>query len=482
MAMTLHWVSRLQHWSRKHGLRLGLHASFMSIGMLSMLGRFGLLLPLALVPLIIYTKAISKLKRSTVLVDFYLGGVIISLFAFVFIVQLAPQNWTVFLHGWMSYVTRGFALVAISLFGGLSFLLFGFLLTVWPRFTQRLVCLLLAWPLAEVLRSYLVALLSYGPGGSLSPNYNFGSLAVTAAGTPLVYLSRIVGFYGLSLVILLCAIALYFLIVKRSYLLPSLALIVIVALCTFSWHLGNGSTPRTIRVASVHLATTSNLKNWPVVSLPEANTDLLVLPEYSEFEKNIDKDQLLSRLSADGIAVTSVAVGNSPTAANRLRFYARNGAVAQEQDKTLLIPTGEYLPYVIQIFLKVTGQQTVNESFTDGQQIAPGAGSPQAYRGSKVTYGALVCSGVLSLTEYRDLTKQGSDILTNSASLSFLSNSSFYYRYARNMARFQAVSNDRPLVQSSRGGESFIMDRQGKIITLTSGDKNALIQAVLPVE
>lgn len=125
------------------------------------------------------------------------------------------------------------------------------------------------------------------------------------------------------------------------------------------------------------------------------------------------------------------------------------------------------------------GTKKVLQDFTYSQQVTPGEKFEKPYNNVRFSVGALACSGVTALNEYRRLTQQGADILVNSASLSFLTNKSSYHVYAYNMSRFQAVSNNRPFVQASRSGESYILDNQANVIAKYHGNNTSIINAQL---
>lgn len=463
-------------------LRVGLYVGFLLIGLLSMLNMFGLIIFFAFIPIIRYIKAIPSIQQKTVIKDFYFGGVIIGVCAFSFVLQIVPQNWTTILMGWASYLTRGATLIVLAIVSSFGFALLGLLLKKISSFNSRVLCLIVCWPIAEIIRSYLAAIAGYGPGASISPNYNFGSLAVIVSGTPLVYLSRFVGFFGLTIITVAIAVALYYIFFEKVYLLPASFLVLLFAINLYGWNIGNRPYSHEINVSTVQLGENSKLKEWSGLDRPPSETDLLVLPEYSEFLNNKSKEDVLSTLSNDGIAITSVSNGESPSGTNQLQIVNQSGVVVDKQDKTFLIPTGEYLPYAMQAFLKIVGQKSTIEGFTLMQQITPGSTPPRPFKNSAFTVGAIACSGITSLNEYRQLSHQGSDVLTNSASLAFLSSSSLYHGYAKNMARFHTVSNTKPLVQSSRGGESFIMNKQGRILVSTKENKNVLLSAKLGIQ
>ncbi len=434
---------------------------------------------IGLIPLISALPTLSGRSTRSIIFDFYIGGFLLSGIANLFLFQLAPENWTIQLHGWFGIISRFMAWLLVSSFCALSYTVLGFVLSRIRDFNQQLIILPLLFPLAEFIRSYLFAMMAYGPNGNLSPNFNWGSIAVPAAGTPLVYSSRLFGFYGLTLLVVIINICTFLVLLRKKILLPLGLLLGVIAISYAGWRTGSNHTP-SISVASIHSNEKSDMTTVDTSTWPPEGTDILVLPEYSSLLENNEYKQILARLSPNGIAITSVAKGKPPTATNQIIILDRQGTIISSQDKTFLIPTGEYLPYSLQFGFKLIGKSQAITDFTYIQQLSKGK-TPETvvdvHNGIRV--GALACSGVNALSAYKTLTKQGANILTNSASLSFMNEGSMYHTYARNMARFQAVSNDRPFIQASRSGQSYIIDRNGTVLAISHGQDNQVLTAPL---
>jgi apolipoprotein N-acyltransferase len=460
-------------------IRARLYITFLMIGVASVARGFEWIIFIALIPMISYMPHIKNYSRKTVRRDFYWSSFLLCGFAYFFLFQMAPQNWTVVLTGWFAVVSRVVAWALVSFFCALSFLIVGIILLKIKRFKYQLIALPFLWVFGEILRTYLYAVMAYGPGGSLSPNFNWGSIAVSASGTPLVFASRWVGFYGLTFLVVVVNIAVFVFIFKKRYLEAVVVVAAIVLLTYTGWKQGINSETREIDVAILHLNEKDNVAIWDGVDKPKQGTDLLVLPEYSEFFDNKDAIQITSRLSENGLGVTSEPIGRSPEGTNQIVYFDNMAAKVSKQDKTFLIPTGEYMPYSLQAaFYAIAKEQALND-FKYSQQITRGKSPEQPYNNGKFSIGALACSGVNALSEYRKLKNDGADILVNSASLSFLSNKSLYHVYAYNMARFQAVSNNRPFVQASRSGESYILNNQGREIVRHDSNQTKLLQSTL---
>src|SRR5690606_31808727 len=112
----------------------------------------------------------------------------------------------------MSYFSVGVMAVILSL---------GMLPLLWTLFvfrrskergsTSTMWLLSCAWVVSEWLRSVAFSLFLYGNGASIGDFWNFGSLGLALIDTPLGYASRVAGMYGLSLLCVSIALALYIL-------------------------------------------------------------------------------------------------------------------------------------------------------------------------------------------------------------------------------------------------------------------------------
>lgn len=460
--------------------RLYMYVSFFLLGIAMVWDNSVWLIFIALLPLIAYLPHINKSSSRQVFKDFYFAGFILCGFANLFLFQVAPENWTIQLNGWFGIVSRFMSWVFICSLCAVSYGLLGFVLKKTRNNLVKLLLLPFLFPIAELIRSYLFALMAYGPHGSLSPNFNWGSISVPASGTPLVYTSRMFGFFGLSFFVVLINISLYLLLFKRRVLVPILTLGIVLSFTLIGWSLGEQTTSKTIRVAAVHMNEESDMTSVDRINWPPEGTDILVLPEYSAILKYKNYKQMLKQLTKNGVAITTIDTGRSPRATNRIVYLNRNGEIINSQDKTFLIPTGEYVPYSLQLGFRAIGKSSALVDFRYSQQLVPGTEPEKPFEtNGGISIGALACSGVSALNEYTGMTNSGAEILTNSASLAFLQPNSLYHTYARNMARFQTVSNNRPFVQASRSGQSYILDNQGRSLAESSGQNDQIISGLL---
>lgn len=394
----------------------------------------------------------------------------------------------------MTFVILSFLLVASSL--ALGFIVFGWLyfrLPISLKSAKVFVLLPATWVIGEYVRSVLFSIMWLGPGGSVGPHWNFGNLGFAASVTPLVYGSRLLGLFGLSVVMVIINLSL-FMLIKRRFVRTSL--ICLVAVCVLSL-VGYGVyaksiDSKSIRVAVAHIESgvdtgyESSLAQ-SVAQNKDGRVNTFILPEYSHFlepeasqglgEQRQIAEKVLGRDSSEGVIITSRAGTGDYEGGNGVVYMRQNGTVLSTQYKRFLIPAGEYVPYAFQVILKLSGNGSVVSAHQTDKTIKASKQSEHYVSVDGVRYGALACSGVIAPEFYRLLAHSGAEVLTNSASLSSMGIDKLYFQQAQQMARFQAVANARPFAQAARGGESYILDKDGAFIAQTNTDTTQYIEA-----
>jgi len=330
------------------------------------------------------------------------------------------------------------------------------------------------WILAEFGRSLFFSVFFIGPGGSVGPYWNFGSLGLVVSSTWLGYASRLVGLYGLSFLVILSALAVFQVLCKKySY---GLLLLIPLTLSIGGYALYNQPVGKKLQVHAVGLGPDmeqgyeTKLKNQ-LNSLD--NADLTVLPEYSYYFADSDGQPTGRSLPSEtGMVIDSRSGTAQQGHRNITTFYQANGNILAEETKKFLIPGGEYVPYIYQAVLVASGNTDILHAVENDHGVKVGAKKEQPFLYNNVDYGALACSGAIAPNLYAGLSAQGATVLVNSASLSTMGISDLYYRQASQMASFIAVSNARPFVQAARGGPSYILNKDGRTEQILKSPKD----------
>ncbi len=443
------------------------------------------------VPFIFFLKLISQKKLSVVrqLGLIWATGIAIFMIILSWALQTDPEKWA-YINGWQAVFGMWAVYVAFAIALSIQYLVFGGLfLAIKPKFNNKSIFLLLPamWCVAEATRSIMFSIFFMGPGGSIGTYWNFGVLGVAGAVTPLGYLARVVGMFGLSFIIVVVNICIFWLIQKR-WKLPLSILIGIFALgliCYFVWKPPANSRKIVtgyLQQSLVYQTFQGDMTYYELVGKLAAElkekTDILVLPEYSQFfidteQTNTEQYKLAQTTAqeisnANGSIITSTENTSTGKKTNRVVLYSVTGVLKAFNDKTFLIPLGEYMPYVFIGIFKLMSQEQLLYTHQQMRQIAQGQSSGAVFSGeNNIKLGSLACSGAIAPELYRSLARNGAEVLTNSANLGIFTNAPFYHQQSQQFARFIALSNARPYVQSAAGAYSYSVSGDGEFVSKT---------------
>ncbi len=315
--------------------------------------------------------------------------------------------------------------------------------------------LFVLWAGVEFLVVFLSAFVWMGKNGSIDSVLPFAAFTPFVSHTPLVFLVRFLGFHGLSATIV---VLLYVGLVEklRKYIIPTVS--VVFVLTVTSWVLYK--TPSGTMINAVIVAEKLTEKTDQI----DSNHDIIVFPEYGFTGSSSGADRLKISNNKNtyyvGSKQTSAGVGHN----NILVFgSAKNGDIEQ-RNKSRLIPGGEYLPYFVDVILNITGAQNTKEYFQILNSVEKGPTNHQPLGAdNRFFLGSSVCSSIIQTEDYRKFVQNGATILTNSASLGIFASKLFTTQH-RGLAKFMAVSNARPFLQSSNDSDAFALDHNGRTI------------------
>ena len=451
----------------------------------------GLIALIALVPLITYFSFQDKLglRKKTVLINVWLAGLVHFLLLFSWMIQTDPITWTP-VEGTDKKVIKYLIYVVVALFYSLSWLAIGWITLKWKVFSNKPITVTLVftliWIVLEFTRSYLFSWFMYEGNATIGAHWNFGTLAFSGAVTPLAFASRLIGFYGLSALVIFSNFAVFYFFQKKySFSLAMLIFIIFVPL--FGWSFYADSSEENIIHASA-LQINDDLSDKYLSSLNESpsvlnSRDLIVLPEYSKFfNKDAEQNEETSRNSilknisnSRSVIVTSISdYTEQAKITNNLIYFNNQAEVLAEYEKTFLIPGGEYLPTWPRALMKAAGHSALVDDFNKNRALKKGSKPEQPIQTEFGLIGSLVCSGVISPQLYQQLSNNSNPgVITNSASLNIFADAANYHEQTKQMARFHAIANNKPYVQSTRDGISQIISSDGDILAESFGDEKA---------
>ncbi len=412
------------------------------------------------------------------------------------------------------YLIRAFVWGGSSLVLALGIGFFSYIFVKYRRFNwQDLIFVPALWVLCEYGRNWLFVFWSWGGQSVLQPNWTFGAFGYFLVNTPLVYLSRFIGLYGLSFVAAELAMLMFFALLglrdeNIQFARP----------CAARLARAERFFSRKIRVSrKVHIFIPFLLgsmvffiisllaKNMPLAYKKPINTaifqgstsppafytralsdllikdklsgkiqkesKLMVFPEGSQYFSNdygpLEKEIISTVFGPSAGGGKAVIITNSYKRNNggqRVQTAYKNeqGDTLAEYGKSFLIPTGEYMPDIIYWGLKLIGAKDTLESFESMRAVTKSVSKERAVQIEDNAYGTVSCSGIIAPDLYRGLVKDGAEILVNTASYGVFGGSPFFFKQMMVSGKFQAISLARQYIQSSMDGYSYVIDEQGK--------------------
>lgn len=319
--------------------------------------------------------------------------------------------------------------------------------------------LFLLWSAVEFIVAHLSALIWIGRDGSFDTVVPLSSFAPLAAHTPLAYLSRLVGFYGLSAVVGLL-ITVFCLKNLRRFTAMVAGSILLISIGSWLVYRQPDGEAINVLIASERLSEYTNV--------PTGNYQLAVFPEYGLSTSLSGAQRLPDANSRQVFYVGSKQERADTGHFNTLEFGSSSVGILEARPKSRLIMGGEYLPYFAEFTLKIAGADNNLTYFESLKAVQKGRPNYQPLLVDENTrLGSAVCSSIIAPEDYRKFTTNGATVLTNSASLGIFNSELFSFQH-RGLAKFMAVANARPFLQSSNDADAFAVDHNGRMLARIS--------------
>ncbi len=322
------------------------------------------------------------------------------------------------------------------------------------------------WAGIGYLVAWLITVIWIGRGGSWDTVMPFSSLTPLVAHTPLCFLGRFVGFYGLTATVM----TLFFIVCMkklRRFAIPTT--IVILLISSSAWLLYRQPDGQPMRVVIV----SEGLYNK--ASKVQGTYNLAVFPEYGLNAHASAAGRLQPEGPKETFYIGSQKEGAPGNAKNALVFASTQRGVIEERSKSRLIPAGEYVPYFIEGLLRLAHKNQTLTYFNKLLTLQKGAANfTPLYVNNNIAIGSGICSSIISTEDYRHFTSHGATVLTNSASLSHI-DSRLYTFLHQGQALFMASANARPFLQSSNNAPAFALDNNGHILARISPIQSKIV-------
>jgi hypothetical protein len=309
------------------------------------------------------------------------------------------------------------------------------------------------WALMEAFIAWAVAIIWIGRGGRADAILPFFSSAPLLAFTPLNYLTRFVGYFGLSAVF---GVGVAVILLRKTRRYAPHYWLVVLMVTGLAWGLYRTPSGPTVHATIV----AEELGKQHIIDVGQSQ--FVVLPEYGlDDYTSSDSPRRFTPSTREVFFVGSQQRDVRTGYQNVLLFGSTSRGFIQQLPKDRLIPGGEYLAYWVCGLLQIASPSTYSD-FQVRRQVEKGTHSASPFQINQQTIvGAAVCSSIIAPKDYRLLTQQGATVLTNSASLEIFRGSRLFNVQHRGFSKFIATANARPFLQSSNNWQAFALDSNG---------------------
>lgn len=344
--------------------------------------------------------------------------------------------------------------------------------------------------LAEYTRSWLYGILWWGSGSVLGPHWTFGNIAYWFSDiAPLRLSSAIWGIYGIEF-LLVSWIAFGWVSYRKQlwkhYLITSLVIsggfgvshlllknltepdegLPVSIIQTQRPTLSQANTAAVLQDTTEKLRLMGSLRTTlipgSIVVFPEGGgfTSLL-----SSYLAPSDMEGYYARLSDSPTLIfdNNQADGDTGATSQVTVVNSKEGLVDDRYDKRLLTPWGEYLPFLIELPVRLL-KPSLLTTYQSSRQFRAGAGD-NTISTTQGTYGVLVCSDVISPSLSRD--QEQHVIVTMTSNAIFRGNLGLQDQILA-MTRFRASERHKAVILASNFGRSHIINSYGN--TAVSAD------------
>ena len=431
--------------------------------------------PLALYSLV-YTQA---LRLRYIFLLGWLGGFALIGTAIYWMFNSYPLDWA-----GVSDPIQGFIITAITWFVIAATL--SFFIGVWAlvahlcirRTATDVFFIPVSWVLFEWVRMWGFTFITWGPGSVLVPYFSFGMIGYALArSSAFLHVAEIGGAYLLSGVAIFLGFLVWLLVVHQEEILKRRLLYILIALSVVTYGIlaviPFSRTPPLLNIATMEMDAPATLQvsakqndmniqtiKSKLARLAHAQPipDVIIIPEDMRFlptlvEKGEDPQKYLQSLfgSHEVLVIDSGRVDTYLGAYARVSYFSSLHGEIATRGKYIVIPFGEFIPYLMQAGLRTFGMQdALARDEANRNYLAGTVPSAVEYHGATLV--ALLCSEMLSPSLYHD-TAQGTKnpIFINLSSQSDFHHGRNPFLELYDMMVIQSAWGNAPYFQSSNG-------------------------------
>ncbi len=355
------------------------------------------------------------------------------------------------------------------------FVFWSVLINLSKKYASNITLALLAsslWVLFEFIKTYILTGLPWN------------LLGYTQASFPgIIQISDITGIYGVSFLIVLINMLLYFRLKekKKKYLIWVILIITSLLIYGF-FRMAKFSTQYGEKITvGIVQPNIEQYKKWDrnhkdnIIKILYSNAqffnekhiDIILYPETvlpRMLEENEEIQQLVMDISAN--AQLNLIGGMSRVndkIYNTIFLVSKNGEITGKYKKNHPVIFGEYIPFKFILSKLLTSLNVTGNISTDN--------SIQTFQFNDIIIGINICSENLFPYFSRRLVLQGANILTNHTNDAWFSDMATPYQHFV-MNIFRAVENRKNVIVSANTGISAVIDSSGRVIRKTKVGEN----------
>lgn len=349
--------------------------------------------------------------------------------------------------------------------------------------TYRILLAGFIFVLADELRMWGFALLTYSPDSLFGPHFSVGSIGYALSESPhLLQLASYGGVHILTFFAVLIAGSIAVIAARVRGRIEWLVVSMVIISCTV---IPVVSIQTTVSMGDrepldVVLVHTSE----PIGSLPptEKRTkellhaalalrpDVVVFPEqYRASAAVADLPAADKKSESIVISADHTPVGNGDYTVDLVYDSTTRGRIAVHH-KTFLMALGEYSPLAASPLYAPLANERINSYLASVRAVKPQGTETTIVPYASWKLGGLLCSETLSPHLYKRLARSGATVLINSANPSWFRSSPMLHKKLLQIARVHAVENRAYFLQASNELPSYALSPLGDMIAKSSED------------
>jgi apolipoprotein N-acyltransferase len=387
-------------------------------------------------------------------------------------------------------------------FAGLSLIVKKIIIRNKKSYFCYLIIIPCLWIVFEYLRAWGFGILYLGKETLFGPHWTFGNLAYSLHNNyTLIQLTDITGIYGISFLIVLinCLLFLFFQKIKNKSNNIKIPFLLIILSGIFLVWIGYGhyklglKTPgeqKNIAVIQTNFISEGGINAYTkeeifktlidMLNSPEnavKNSDIVIEPEGFGIVSSVNNQDIAKYLLKNFWRPNQIFLENKKIIdeknqiKSRLFYYnLENKNPVAFHDKMLLVPNGDFVPYLTKLFLKIYSFGAIpKQRFYEKGEINDSAQTPQG------KIGGAICSSIVSPNLNREQTKKGAQFLVVVSSDAPFHGSKSLLGQNLAMSKIRAVENNRYFAQATNMGYSFLINPRGQVISMSEKFGNEIL-------